>query len=101
MKKFILEGHDPIPCNDLLEWGRWFETADRRVAETTIGDYWVSTVFLGLDHSFGGAVPLLFETMVFKKGSSIDLDGKRYTFWDEAEAGHNTLVEKWRQRTGA
>ena len=43
----------------------WLQTADTRVAETHVGDYWISTVFLGLDHSFHHGPPVLFETMIF------------------------------------
>lgn len=35
--------------------------------KTEIGDYIVSTVDLGLDHSFGDGPPLYYETMIFKK----------------------------------
>jgi hypothetical protein len=63
--KYILEGKKAIPAADLMTWARWFETADRHVASTTIGDVRVSTVFLALDHSFGHGEPLLFETMIF------------------------------------
>ena len=56
--KYILnENHDPVLCSDLMEWGRWLETADRHVAQDEIGDVRVSTVFLGLDHNFGGGSP--------------------------------------------
>ena len=38
----------------------------KRVAQTQIGPYWVSTVWLGLDHSYlRTGPPLIFETMVF------------------------------------
>lgn len=64
--RYILVGQTPVPCEDLLEWGHWFETAERRVALTFVGDYEISTVFLGLDHSFlNRGEPLLFETMIF------------------------------------
>ncbi len=59
-------GQTPVPCEDLLEWGRWLATAaNRRVRLTRVGPYFVSTIFLGLDHSFGAGPPLLFETMVW------------------------------------
>lgn len=32
--KYILAGHSAVECHDLLEWGQWIETADRRVAKT-------------------------------------------------------------------
>ena len=63
--KYILKDHVPVLEDDLLKWGRWFETADRTVARTRIKNIEISTVFLGLDHAFGQGNPLLFETMVF------------------------------------
>ncbi len=68
---YILIGQTPVPCEDVLEWGRWLQTANRRVRLTRVGPYFVSTVFLGLDHSFGAMFgreagpPILFETMVY------------------------------------
>ncbi len=91
--KYILEGHEPKLAEDLLEWGSWFETADRIVAKTQISDdIEVSTIFLGLDHSFGEGPPLLFETMIF--GGSLDQEMNRYPTWDEAEKGHQEIVQK-------
>ncbi len=70
-----------------MEWSAWMATGDRRVAETWIDDVRISTVFLGLDHSFlPGADPLLFETMVFVDGETHEM--RRYFIWEEAEAGH-------------
>ena len=46
----------------------------------------VSTVFLGLDHSFGGGPPLLFETMIFDGGEEEHC--VRYSTWQQAEEGH-------------
>lgn len=66
---YILDEHKlAVPVEDPMAWARWFERGvdQRRVASEDIGDYFVSTVFLGLDHSFGrGELPILFETMVF------------------------------------
>lgn len=87
---YILDGHTPVKC-DMMTWARWFETADRHVRDTIQGDVRVSTVFLGLDHGFGGP-PLLFETMAFVGHDSVELD--RYATWDEAEAGHARMVAK-------
>lgn len=84
--KYILEGKNPIPCDDVLKWGEWFETAKRHVAVDLVGEVRVSTVFLGLDHSFGDGPPLLFETMIFK--GPHDQYQERYSTWEEAEAGH-------------
>lgn len=47
----------------------------------------VSTVFLGIDHSiFGGAAPLLFETMIF--GGPLNEYLTRCATWEEAETMH-------------
>lgn len=83
--KFILDGHNAVPT-DLMTWARWFETAERHVAQDYIGEARVSTVFLGLDHSFGSGPPLLFETMIF--GGPHNDYQERYSTWEEAEAGH-------------
>jgi hypothetical protein len=60
--------------------------------------YRISTVWLGLDHSFGSGPPLLFETMVFPKDSLSDLDCERYTTEEEARLGHELMVQKWENK---
>lgn len=75
----------------------------KRVAQTTLKDgTWISTVWLGLDHSFGRFTnqrenPLIFETMVFpSKEKLLDEDVERYSTLEEAKAGHKRMVSKWR-----
>ena len=64
--KYKLVGSEPEPVASVVEWGQWFEAADRKVALTQVKNrVYISTVFLGIDHAFGGRLPLLFETMVF------------------------------------
>ena len=88
--KYILIGKEPMLVDDLLEWAEWFETADRHVANTVLpSGVRVSTVFLGIDHSFPPSTegePILFETMIF--GGEDDSYQERYSTWEEAEAGH-------------
>lgn len=93
------DDHVPIPCPDTLKWGKWYETAERHVAQTTVGNLWVSTVFLGMDHQYGDGPPLLYETMVFgfdEKGERdyADRECYRYSTWDDAEAGHAAVVKQ-------
>ena len=90
---YILDRHNVV-ATDLMTWARWFEKAERRVDRTEIGEVFISTVFLGLDHSFGEGPPLLFETMVF--GGPLDQDMERYSTWDEAVAGHKAMVARVR-----
>jgi hypothetical protein len=93
MKTYILDGHTPVPCEDLTWWSWWFGTADRTVALTEQENIRVSTVFLGLDHAFrDDDRPQLFETMVFYSDKADDMD--RYATWEEAEAGHAEMVRR-------
>lgn len=63
---YILKDGKPVLVEDVLEWARWFEGIDarkeRHVADETIGNVRISTIFLGLDHSFGReGAPVLWE----------------------------------------
>jgi len=76
---------------DLLKWAEWFETAKRQLANDVLPDgVRISTVFLGLDHGWGGA-PELWETMIF--GGAHDQYQARYGTREEALAGHGRAVE--------
>lgn len=50
----------------------------------------VSTVWLGIDHSFGGEVPVIFETLVTRENSDEE-EMYRYTSEKEAIAHHEFL----------
>lgn len=92
-KKYILKNRKIYPCDDLMLWGAWMEEnrSNRHVGDDQIGDIWVSTVFLGLDHSYrNNGVPILFETMLF--GGPIDQDMNRYEDIESAESGHESAV---------
>ena len=63
---YTLRYRKPVPCNDLLKWGKWTERSRRHVRNTYIEGIQISTVFLGIDHNYNlNGEPLLFETMVF------------------------------------
>jgi hypothetical protein len=92
--KYILadDSHTPIPVDDVIQWADAFKKQDRHVAEDFIDDVKVSTVFLGLNHNFGGdGPPILWETMVFG-GENSGWMG-RYTSYDSALIGHKIVVE--------
>ena len=90
---YVLEGKTPKPAKDVLEWAKWFETADLQIANTKLPNgVTVSTVFLGLDRSFAKGIPILFETMIF--GGEHDQYQERYATWEEAEAGHKKALAK-------
>lgn len=64
----------------------------RRVAANWIyeGPFWVSTVFLALDHSFGRGPGVFFESMIFET-KHLDIQA-RYHTGKEAKAGHEKIV---------
>lgn len=86
-----------------IEWSLWFERHrhERILRQQYVGVYFVSTVFLGLDHAFGQGPPVLWETMVFdhRRGGSrkwADVEPanytRRYTSLADALAGHAIAV---------
>jgi len=92
MNHYILNGHEIVPCEDVLEWMKWFEKPDCHVGYDKKKGILVSTVFLGRDHNFGSkGLPILFETMVF--GGEHDGEQERYSTWEEAEEGHKKMCE--------
>lgn len=89
---YTLDGKKPVPCSDVMVWAHWYEKANRTVRITKLPDgVLVSTVFLGIDHSWSGVEPVLFETMIF--GGDHDQFFERYSTWEQAEAGHQRAIE--------
>lgn len=84
------EAGEPLAMPDTLAWAAWFETHERTIAidfaTPDSFDVYVSTVFLGIDHAFGGGPPVLWETMIF--GGPRDQDSWRYTSRAAALIGH-------------
>jgi hypothetical protein len=97
---------------DLLTWARFMEAKQRIIAQEYLsGDYWLSTVFLGLDHGCGPRGPQLwFETMIFEPptGDPCPITGRpsehgapiyreRFSTLKEALAGH-VIAKCWFER---
>ena len=103
MNNYILDGHVAVECPDLMVWEKWFEANKNKwhVADETVGNSRVSTVFLAIDHSFGEGPPILFETMVF--GGPLSYEQNRCTTWEEAEVMHAAMCEQVKEvlRTAA
>ncbi len=69
-------------------------------SEEWVGPIWVSTVWLGLDHRFGGpGSPIIFETMSFSKHKPPGHEDLtwRYSIEAEARAGHERAVAMYRE----
>jgi hypothetical protein len=99
MNYILNEDGNPVHVDDCMEWARWYEKADRKVAKDTLpSGLLVSTVFLGIDHGFSDnpdVPPILFETMVFMPGSYDELECERYATKAEALKGHEAMVKRW------
>lgn len=102
--KYILDaGGKPVPEPDLLKWAGWFQNAERHVAKEKLGPVFISTVFLGIDHSFFEGPPILWETMFFcdgkQDGNAARCAGSR----EQSEAMHadmrRELLTDWRNFT--
>lgn len=91
-----------------MEWAHLFEDKEyKRVAFDTVeidpGTHEtvdVSTVWLGMDHSWGDGPPLIFESMVFGQ-HELNEHQWRYATEKEALIGHDTIVEAIKGDTAA
>ena len=64
-----------------------------KVAQTRVRGWLISTVWLGMNHSWTpGAMPLIFETMVFPPESSYEEYCVRYATEEAALAGHQEAL---------
>jgi hypothetical protein len=97
---YILDNNNNPVAKPTLEATQWLDDNDHRrtLKRDEIGDILVSTVFLGLDHSFPwneDKTPVLWETMIF--GGEHDQYQERYTSHKDALEGHEkalTLITK-------
>lgn len=87
----------------LMAWARAFDDVKYRVLGSHyVGNLWVSTVWLGIDHDFLNmmreepAPPMIFESMIFviPEGDDrwLSLELRRYRTEQEAMVGHTDLV---------
>ena len=85
----------PVPVDDVKEWAKSYSD-DRHIGNDKFivdgTEITVSTVFLALDHNFGGTEPILFETMIF--GGKHNDYQERYTTWEEADDKHWLIVNQ-------
>ena len=66
------------------------------IKQTTVGDAWISTVWLGLDHNFGDGLPQIYETMIFTENNGThDHYQRRYSWWRTAQHHHDELVDNF------
>lgn len=81
----------PKPVDDVMIWARWFEKGNRILKRTQVGTGFISTVFLGIDHAWGGGPPVLWETMIFDV-PGVDQYQHRYRSKEDALKDHSEIV---------
>ena len=101
--KYILNDFgENVPCPDLHKWAKWMETGNRESCHLVdhVGPLIISTVFLGLDHSFGNGPPILWELMVFSEDSREweEHHTQRFTHMKDAHEFHRGYVEGLREK---
>lgn len=97
---YILKYRKPVPCPSLNKLGQFMAKRPhkKRVRSTYIGKYWVSTVFLFIDHNWlHDGEPLLFETMIFaKEGTEAENeDDELHTYCERTTTWRNALKQHW------
>jgi len=95
--RYILNGREPVLCEDLQAWTRWMDGPGRIVEQSDLTDFAhnagrVCTTFLGIDVDFAVEKPVLFETLVV--GGYYDGELYRYYSWQQAEQGHARIVQR-------
>jgi hypothetical protein len=91
---YVLDKKNNPIAKPSLEAAKWLDDNDHRriVKRDEIGDILISTVFLGLDHSWTpGGNPVLWETMIF--GGEHDHYQDRYTSHEDAIEGHKKALK--------
>ena len=93
----LSEDGTPELAENAILWADWFESDDRKVAQTQLSnEVTVSTVFLGINQNFGGeGLPILWETRVF--GGTLDGKVKMYASEKEALVGHKRMVDRMKE----
>lgn len=91
--------HNLVPVDSVNEWSEKMSEGNFSVAIATVGPFFVSTVFLGIDTSSLWD-PALFQTIVFstdEKDNEILREERQYKTWAEAVAGHAEIVKKLKE----
>lgn len=89
---YKLVDREPVRCN-LDEYARSMQMESSRIVrQSQINELLVSTIFTGIDYSFGSGEKRLFETMIF--GMEDDIHPKwQHATWDESVEKHDQIVK--------
>lgn len=99
---YILDEKDnPVHCDDIAEWVKWFKNnTHRRILSRTYitPKIHISTIFLAVDYGSlaPGYGPVLWETMVFGDAGDLESGCERYETREEAIKGHLRWIDRVR-----
>ena len=90
---YILDSNNKPVEASLEIFDKWIGENPLRkpVKQEFVDKVYISTAFLGLDHSWDSTIPLLWETMIFE--GTLDGYQERYTSYEEALTGHEFAVQ--------
>ncbi len=100
MSWYILTADNQPVAVSVTEAAQWMEDNPERkaVKQDHVDDVFVSTVFLGLDHSWSNKGLILWETMIF--GGINDQYQERYNSYEDALEGHQRAIDLIKQENG-
>lgn len=87
----------------LITFDKWSKLMNcffyKVLKQDDLKNYFISTVWLGLEHGFKDNKPIIFETVVFKNEKQTGIDylnlyQERYTTEEEAIKGHEEAINK-------
>jgi hypothetical protein len=92
MAWYILDENNKPVTSTINEYVDWEEVnpTKKAVKQEHIGDVFISTGFLGLNHAWNSDIPVLWETMIF--GGEHDQYMDRYSSYEDALEGHQIAL---------
>jgi hypothetical protein len=95
IKYYRLNDANEVEECDMFKAEEFLCSDKKIVKQEQIGDNFISTVMLTIDHDFlRTGYPILFETMIFPDDSGHESYCARYRTYQEALDGHNAVVQK-------
>jgi hypothetical protein len=100
MSWYILTTDNKPIAVSVTKASEWMENNPEKkaVKQDHIDDIFVSTVFLGLDHSWDNQGLILWETMIF--GGINDQYQERYNSYEDALEGHQRAIDLIKKENG-
>jgi len=100
--QYIMDEHgNPISEPDIQAWAEYINNNENRVlAQDTVGNQFISTVFLGINYGWNDEAPVIFETMIFTDGDMSGEEQRRYTTREESLLTHAAIVAELKREQG-